>query len=116
MPETSNALTQFRIERSDEGYQLHIEDDSGASVEFQVTRDQLDVICDHLDEILAEDDVAEASDDEDDEDFDQDEDEDEEEDEDADDDLEDEDLEEPDDDEFEEEEDEDEGEEEDEED
>ena len=53
----SKTLTQFRIEGSGDKFQLHIEDDAGETIEFGVTRDQLDVIVDHLDDILNEDDA-----------------------------------------------------------
>ena len=57
MATKTKVLTQFRIEGSGEKFQLHIEDDASESIEFEVTREQLDVIVDHLDEILNEDDA-----------------------------------------------------------
>jgi hypothetical protein len=56
MAERAKSLSQFRINPKGEGYELHIEDDAGETIEFEVTRDQLDVIVDHLDDILEEDD------------------------------------------------------------
>ncbi len=58
MANTSKALTQFRIEAEGKAYRMHIEDDAGESIEFTVTRDQLDVIVDHLDDLLEDDDDA----------------------------------------------------------
>ena len=56
MAKTAKTLTQFRVEGSGETFQMHIEDDAGETIEFQVTRDQLDVIVDSLDDLLNEDD------------------------------------------------------------
>ena len=50
-------LSQFRIEGSKDTYSMHIEDDAGETIEFQVSRDQLEVIVDHLDDLLNEDDA-----------------------------------------------------------
>jgi hypothetical protein len=52
---TSKKLAQFRIEPDSKGQtaQLHIEDDSGATLELTASRDQLDVLADTLDDILA---------------------------------------------------------------
>ncbi|NDV86815.1 hypothetical protein GTW51_08875 [Aurantimonas aggregata] len=52
---TTKKLAQFRIEPDSEGRtaQLHIEDDSGATLELTASRDQLDVLADTLDDILA---------------------------------------------------------------
>ncbi len=55
---TSKTLTQFRIEGSGDKFQLHIEDDAGEKIEFSVSRDQLDVIVDHLDDLLGADDAS----------------------------------------------------------
>ena len=54
---TKKTLSQFRIEGSGETFQIHIEDDAGEPIEFQATRDQLDVIVDSLDDLLNEDDA-----------------------------------------------------------
>jgi hypothetical protein len=56
MAKKAKTLTQFRVEGSGDTFQMHIEDDAGETIEFQVTRDQLDVIVDSLDDILNEDD------------------------------------------------------------
>jgi hypothetical protein len=53
----SNTLTQFRVTGAGEAFTLHIEDDAGETIEFQATRDQLDVIVESLEEILSEDDA-----------------------------------------------------------
>ena len=58
MAQQSKALTQFRVEGSGETFQMHIEDDAGEKIEFSVTRAQLDVIVDHLDDLLSEDDAS----------------------------------------------------------
>lgn len=54
MAETKK-LAQFRIEPNETGTsaQLHIEDDSGATLELTASREQLDVLADTLDEMLA---------------------------------------------------------------
>ncbi|MEX6505705.1 hypothetical protein [Jiella sp. M17.18] len=56
MADTTKALAQFRLEPADKGTgaQLHIEDDSGETLELSVTRDQLDVLADMLEEFLEE--------------------------------------------------------------
>jgi hypothetical protein len=50
----AKTLTQFRVEGSGDTFQMHIEDDAGETIEFEVTRDQLDVIVDSLDDLLAD--------------------------------------------------------------
>ena len=55
---STKTLTQFRIEGSGDKFQMHIEDDAGEKIEFSVSRDQLDVIVDHLDDLLNEDDAS----------------------------------------------------------
>jgi hypothetical protein len=57
MASKAKTLTQFRVEGSGDTFRLHIEDDAGETIEFEATRDQLDVIVDHLDDILNEDDA-----------------------------------------------------------
>lgn len=49
-------LTQFRLTPNSKGEtaQLHIEDDSGNTLELMATREQLDLLADTLDEILSE--------------------------------------------------------------
>ncbi len=53
----TKTLSQFRIEGSGESFQLHIEDDAGETIEFTATRDQIDVIVEHMDEALSQDDA-----------------------------------------------------------
>ncbi len=53
----SKTLTQFRIEGSGDSFQLHIEDDAGETIEFGVSREQLEVIVESLDETLSDDDA-----------------------------------------------------------
>jgi hypothetical protein len=57
MASKAKKLTQFRVEGEGDTFQMHIEDDAGETIEFEVTRDQLDVIVDSLDDILNEDDA-----------------------------------------------------------
>ena len=56
MASKAKTLSQFRLEGSGDSFQLHIEDDAGETIEFTATRDQLDVIVEHLDEALSQDD------------------------------------------------------------
>jgi len=63
MANTRKTLSRFTIQRRGPDYSLHIEDDAGEVIEFEATADQLDVIADHLDDILGADD-AEAAEDE----------------------------------------------------
>ena len=57
MASKAKTLTQFRIEGSGDAFQLHIEDDASETIEFSVTREQLEVIVESLDEVLSEDDA-----------------------------------------------------------
>ena len=63
MANTRKTLSRFTIHRRGPDYSLHIEDDAGEVIEFEATADQLDVIADHLDDMLEADD-AEAADNE----------------------------------------------------
>jgi hypothetical protein len=54
MPATKT-LARFTVNPGKGGYQMHIEDDDGETIEFTATRDKLDVIADALDDLLAED-------------------------------------------------------------
>ena len=54
----AKSLSQFRVQGSGDDFQVHIEDDAGETIEFTATRDQLDVIVEHLDEVLSQDDAA----------------------------------------------------------
>lgn len=55
MATTTKKLKQFRIEPDEAGMsaQIHIEDESGATLELTATRDQLDLLADTLDEMLS---------------------------------------------------------------
>jgi hypothetical protein len=46
-------LTRFSISPRDEDFVLRIEDSAGETLEFSATPDQLDVVIDALDEMLA---------------------------------------------------------------
>ena len=63
-----SALSKFEFKKADDGYVLHIEDDSGDKIELTATLEQMDVISDALIEILEADDSAEESGDDEDED------------------------------------------------
>lgn len=54
MANATQNLAQFRIVAGKDGQsaQLHIEDDSGATLELNATREQLDLIADELDKML----------------------------------------------------------------
>ena len=58
MAKKPKTLSQFRVEGSGETFSLHIEDDAGESIEFSASRDQLDVVVEHLDEVLSKDDAS----------------------------------------------------------
>ena len=76
MAETKK-LAKFTAIPEGEEFQLHIEDDGGDTLELTATREQIDVIVDHLDELLSQDDsLDEIDEDEDDEEDGEDEDED----------------------------------------
>jgi hypothetical protein len=57
MADKPKSLTQFRVQETDDVFTLHIEDDAGETMEFGVTREQLDVIVEHLDDLLSADDA-----------------------------------------------------------
>jgi hypothetical protein len=63
----AKALGQFTIVRSAEGYQLHIEDEDGETIELTASFDQLDLIAEEIDRQLdeAEDDDLLSHDDDD---------------------------------------------------
>lgn len=76
MPE-NRKLARFTVESTGSDYILHIEADGGSVLDVVATRDQIDIIAETLDEILAEDDsadevVADGYDDDDDDIFDDD--------------------------------------------
>lgn len=56
MATPTRSLAQFRIELSEDGEsaQIHIEDDGGETLELTASRDQLDLLADTLDDLLAE--------------------------------------------------------------
>ena len=63
------SLAKFTITEGGEGFRLHIEDDGGETLELIATADQLDLIAEAVDTLLAKDDsVDEVEDGEDDED------------------------------------------------
>ncbi len=51
-------LAKFTITESGQGFNLHIEDETGDVLELSATRDQIDIIVDTLDEILEDGDDA----------------------------------------------------------
>lgn len=53
MAETKT-LARFTAKQAPDGFTLHIEDGSGGMLELAATRDQLDVIADALDDLLAD--------------------------------------------------------------
>jgi hypothetical protein len=53
---TPAKLKRFEVSGSGMEFTLHIEDDSGHSLELSASRDQLDVIADALDDVLLLDD------------------------------------------------------------
>ena len=55
-------LSRFEIRGSGQEFTLHIQDDAGNELEFTASRDQLDVIADHLDDMLLQDDSADEVD------------------------------------------------------
>jgi hypothetical protein len=57
------SLAKFTISEGGEGFRLHIEDDGGETLELVATADQLDLIAEAVDALLAKDDSADAVDD-----------------------------------------------------
>lgn len=51
-------LAKFSATESREGFNLRIEDEAGAVLEFSASRDQVDLIADTLDDLLSQDDSA----------------------------------------------------------
>lgn len=47
-------LARFAISVRDEDFVLHLEDDSGETLEFAASPEQLDAVIDALDELLSE--------------------------------------------------------------
>lgn len=54
----SRNLKTFRVESAGKDFSLHIEDESGHMIELVATRDQVDVLVDHLEDQLSLDDSA----------------------------------------------------------
>lgn len=55
-------LARFNIREAEEGYSLHIKDNSGQTLELLATDEQLDLIIEALDEVLGDDDDIDAAD------------------------------------------------------
>lgn len=55
--EKTQALSQFSLSETDEGYLIEIEGDGGGSLTVEATPEQLDAIIDALDALLSEDDA-----------------------------------------------------------
>nr|WP_315052763.1 hypothetical protein [uncultured Brevundimonas sp.] len=53
----TQALSQFSLSETDEGYLIEIEGDGGGSLTVEATPEQLDAIIDALDALLSEDDA-----------------------------------------------------------
>ena len=47
-------LAKFTVSQAAQGFKLHIEDEAGSILELAATRDQLDVIDEALEELLAQ--------------------------------------------------------------
>lgn len=58
----SKSLARFSIVPQGDGFQLHIEDDGGDTLELTATAEQLDLIVEALDEALSRDDSIEEVD------------------------------------------------------
>lgn len=56
--QTAKALAKFSVVPGGEGYQLHIEDDGGDTLELSATYEQMELLVDTLDELLEADDSA----------------------------------------------------------
>lgn len=61
----AKALAKFTIVDEDEGFRLHIEDDSGGKLELTATAEQLDLIAETIDDLLGGDDAVDALEDDD---------------------------------------------------
>ncbi|WP_295705634.1 hypothetical protein [uncultured Brevundimonas sp.] len=55
--EKTQALSQFSLSETDDGYLIEIEGDGGGSLTVEATPEQLDAIIDALDALLSEDDA-----------------------------------------------------------
>ena len=55
--DTTQALSQFSLSETDDGYLIEIEGDGGGSLTVEATPEQLDAIIDALDALLSEDDA-----------------------------------------------------------
>ncbi|MDQ3559420.1 MAG: hypothetical protein M3453_09610 [Pseudomonadota bacterium] len=56
--QTAKALAKFSVVPGGDGYQLHIEDDSGDTLELSATYEQMELLVDTLDDLLEADDAA----------------------------------------------------------
>ncbi|WP_293853477.1 hypothetical protein [uncultured Alsobacter sp.] len=56
----SRKLSRFDVESQRDGFVMTIEDDRGETLEIVADRDQLELIADTLDDLLAEDDDADT--------------------------------------------------------
>ena len=56
----ARTLHRFTVTAHEEGFRLHIEDDQGEVLEMDATRDQIEVITDELDDLLAETEAADG--------------------------------------------------------
>ena len=56
----ARTLHRFTVTVHEEGFRLHIEDDQGEVLEMDATRDQIEVITDELDDLLAETEAADG--------------------------------------------------------
>ncbi len=68
MASQPKTLTKFTVAPKGEQFSVHVEDDAGEVIEFEASRDQLDVIAEHLEDMLDADDSADSVDGEDEED------------------------------------------------
>ena len=55
--EKTQALSQFSLSETDDGYLIEIEGDGGGSLTVEATPEHLDAIIDALDALLSEDDA-----------------------------------------------------------
>ena len=55
-------LKRFHVEAAGEDFSLHIEDETGETLEVIATREQVDLIVDDLDDLLSADDSADEVD------------------------------------------------------
>lgn len=63
MASQAKTLSKFVVQPKGDGFSFHIEDDAGETIEFEATRDQLDVLAESLEDLLGDDDSVDAVDD-----------------------------------------------------